>query len=232
MSDFGKSPGGHRRPGTKRWKYLPVPNGAQAVGWIAGPTVGVWSHHRGGTKPCRHTMSDSALSCGLCADGEPPVWRGYVPLYDRDYCRRFVLISEDYEEAVRELTLHAPVKLQRGKGSREPVTIRFEQWRVQPLALGEGRNAAADITPFLLRMWKDAELEQWYYSRDIPLAQGSASSHANRLDGVGLAPPDPAAKRDNRSGADILAAALAGSGLGGDDAPAPPPSKNGRHKKV
>lgn len=232
MSGIGKEPKKGRRGPIPRWRYCDIANGAQVVGWKAGAYVGVETHFHGGTKPCRHDMSDSALSCPMCAAGFPATWRGYCPFYDRDYQRRFVLISEDYREGYADIPLHAPIKLTRGKGSREPVVIRSEVWRTQPLPLTDGRDAEVDLTGFLLRMWRDVELEQWWYSRDMPLSLDPAAPGVNRLDDIARRVDPPTQSRDTRSGADILAAALGGIGDSDDDLPPKPkPSRNGKPHK-
>jgi len=138
-----------------------VPNGTSTTGFIAGKPVGVFVHHVGQSKPCKREMTDSALVCPYCEAGHLPTWRGYTPFYDRDYVRRFVLIAEDIYESVEELPLHAQIRIARGKGSREGVTVRPELWRTSPLPPSKDRAAWVDLMPFLLDMWKDDELRRW-----------------------------------------------------------------------
>lgn len=214
-----------------RWVYLPLKNGATANGFLAGPVVGVWCHWMGRSRPCRRLMSDGALSCAMCADAQEPDWRGYVPFYSAEYVRMFTVITADYLESVREIPLHAQIKMARGRNKHDPVVIRPDLWRTTPLPPAADRDAAADLVPFLLKMWKDAELIEWHLGSDAPLSSGPECGPVNRLAAPTLHIEEPPQKGDTRSGADILGAVL--DGIGGDDEPAAKskPHRNGKPHK-
>lgn len=144
-----------------RWSYQQVEKGKSVFGWLAGPPTGVYTHHAGATKPCRRLMTNGKLTCPYCESKYVPVWRGYTPFYDTEYTRRFVLISEDYEESVSEIPHLAMIALSRGKGPRDPVVIKPNMWRTTPLPDNSERAKPVDLRLFLLRLWKDVELQQW-----------------------------------------------------------------------
>lgn len=142
-----------------RWTYLAVKNGASYRGFLAGKPVGVWVHYTGGSKPCRKRMTNHKIACPYCADSIQPVWRGYTPIYTGEYVQMFVLISAEYLESVREIAPNAQVSITRGKGSREPVLVQAQTWRVTPLPPSSSRSWPVDLMPYLLRnVWKDADL--------------------------------------------------------------------------
>lgn len=231
MSMQSKDPDPRGLGRVARWLYWPIPNGGTACGFLAGPVVGVWSHWVGRSKPCRRLTSDGALSCALCSDGEDPVWRGYLPVYDPQYVRRIVVITADHAESVREIPLHAQVKMKRGKNKHDPCVVTADLWRTTPLPDSPDRSAPADIVPALLRMWRDVELIQWHMSSDIPVSSSPDAGPVNRLDAIVKPMGGANAKLDTRSAADILAAAGIDVGQGGaSDAP-PKPSKNGKPHK-
>jgi hypothetical protein len=152
------APGG-RGKGVPKWDYLPVANGKYELAFMAGPPCGCWTHHLYGTKPCKRMMTEGKLRCAFCEEKYEPVWRGAVPLYDREYTRRFVWITEDYYESTCEIKLHDMVKLTRDKLEKSPVVIRAEPWRTTPIPITPAREKAADLMPFLVRiLWKDQEL--------------------------------------------------------------------------
>lgn len=171
MSVRSKNPGGGGGSPIQSWVYLSVPNGGSAVAFMAGRPFGVYCHAVGKrSKPCRLLTTDGALSCAYCCK-EKPVWRGYVPLYSREYVRSFVVISEDYNEAVCEIPRFEQVKLFRAKVVTAPVVIRAENWRTTPLPPSQTREAEPDMLPCLLRLWKDEELAAWHRKSDIPVSQ-------------------------------------------------------------
>lgn len=141
--------------------YQPIANKASVVGFMAGKPVGVFTHYAGATKPCKRLVTGSQLVCPFCEAKHTPVWRGYVPFYDQEYTRRFVLIPEDYYESVCEIPHLAQIRLSRGKGSREPIVIAPHNWRITPIPAIPERAAEVDLIPFLPRIWKDDELIAW-----------------------------------------------------------------------
>lgn len=147
-----------RKQSVGRWLYLPIANGASVGAYTAGPIALAPTHYVNQTRPCRAKMSHAKLVCPFCETHQEVTWRGYVPLYDRDFVRRFVLISLDYLEAAELVELHQQVKCVRGKNKRDAVIVRGEQWTPTALPVTQERRDPQDIWPFLLRMWKDQEL--------------------------------------------------------------------------
>lgn len=141
--------------------YQPIANGASVTGWKAGQPVGVYTHFSGGTKPCRRRMTGSALVCPFCEANQSPIWRGYVPYYDPEYVRRFVLISEDHLEACEEIGHLSQIRISRAKGSRQPVVMSACNWRVASIPPSKDREQPVDLMPFLLKLWKDEELAKY-----------------------------------------------------------------------
>ena len=216
-----------------RWEYLSVPNGSQAVGFKAGRCFGCHVHFIGGSKPCRQRITKGALQCAYCLMGQESAWRGYCPLYTREYQRKYVMIPEDLKEVWDEIADHAQIVLTRPRSSKAPIIPQAKLWRTEPLPPAESREGEIDLLPNLLRAWKDAELAAWHHqTSDTPVSKtalpktldtealalhlrqqqhaaerraAEATKMANRLDGV---------------------PGLEGIGEGGS-----PPSKNGKHRK-
>jgi len=149
------------------------------VGFLAGPVCGVMTHYSGNSKPCRDRMTAGQLACPYCADKWEPVWRGAVPIYDREYVRRWLWITEDYYEAVSEIPLHAQVSITRDKDTHAPAVIRPDNWRLSALPPSKDRAAPVDLMPFLLRvLWKDAELWSFAAQEAEPPPPPASSSSA------------------------------------------------------
>lgn len=184
MSVRSQEPGECGRGPVQNWKYLDVPCGGSAVGFMGGRYVGVWCHtvHKR-SKPCRLRMSEGALSCPHCSRLEL-VWRGYVPIYDREYVWRFVVINADYRESVGEIERFTQVKMFRGKQATAPIVIRAENWRTLAIPRSTDRTAEPELVPALLRMWKDDELSAWHYATAGAAPIGPVS------------PPDPPSPPD------------------------------------
>lgn len=217
----------------ERWVYLPVPLGGTEMGFLAGPVLGIYCHTVGKrSKPCRALVSDGALSCPLCGKVER-VWRGYVPIYDRDLTNRFVVIPREYFETVSLIERFSQVKLYRGKPATSPVVIRAENWRTTPIPQNCARDRLPDLVPTLLRMWRDDELSRWHAASDIPVSQ-VPDTPPPPVARVPLAPADELAKmkeqvrnRINWPGKD---GAQADAPVSVGDVLNELPSRNGRHK--
>lgn len=148
---------------THRWTYNDVPPMSSHRGWVAGKPFGAYLHFLGRkSEPCRERMTGSALACPHCAVKIKSAWRGYVPYYDEEYVRRFVLISEDYLESVEELEHLAPVVIQRGKSKTDPVIVRQKLWRTTPLPHSAERSEPVNLARFcVLVLWGDDILLAW-----------------------------------------------------------------------
>lgn len=159
-----KTPAPSERGGqVAHWSYEPVVNKSQHRGWIAGKPFGGWQHY-GNRKShvCREKMSDKALRCEQCVSGLIPEWRGFVPWYDSEYTRRFSLITYAYYESVSEIPHLSQIVLRRGDRKTDPVVIRAEQWRKEPLPYSAERFQPVDLGAFLVKvLWKDVELLEW-----------------------------------------------------------------------
>lgn len=154
--------GPQKKAGLGKWDYLPVPNGTTAVGYLAGYPLCCKTHHNNGTKPCRKWMSAHVLQCPFCNDGHEPDDRAYVPIWSREYLGQFVVVPYAYVESIREISLHAQVKLTRAKNPKTPVVIREEVWSPRPLPLTAGRREPVDLMEVLVRrIWRDKELERY-----------------------------------------------------------------------
>lgn len=166
---------GPRKNGHHHWDYLGCENGKSEVGYKAGPTCGVYVHDGRPSKPCRKEMTNGEITCPYCLTEDEPRWKGYVPIYDRDYQRRFCIISQGVRESVAEIPLHGQVRISRAKSSKASIIIRAEIWTPKALPLGDGRSAAADIEPVLFTIWNDAVLRDWYalHWNDPPRAHTS-----------------------------------------------------------
>lgn len=107
-------------------------------------------------------MTASALICHHCDQRIKSAWRGYVPYYDEEYTRRFVLIAPEYLEAVTEIEHLAPIVVTRGKSKIEPVVIRPKIWRTQPIPHSTERERPVDLALFCVRvLWCDDILAAW-----------------------------------------------------------------------
>lgn len=145
----------------RRWTYAPVPNKTSTTGWKAGDVFGVETHFSGGSKACRRIMTDSALICPFCESGKKPEFRGYVPFFDADYARRFVLVNRDYFDLADSIERLAMIRASRDKASKAPIIVRQDNWRTTPLPPSFANESPAELLPSLLDAWEDDELRAW-----------------------------------------------------------------------
>lgn len=165
MDRFSQEPTPGKKGGHQKWDYLSVENGLTTCGFLAAYPLGVQCHHLGGSKPCLLKFTHGALPCKMCSADKPPEWRGFTAIWDREYVPRFVVITEDYCESVREIPLKSLIKISRAKTKYSPCVIRADQWRTQPLPPNARRDVPVDLIPALLRQWKLPELTLWYFEQ-------------------------------------------------------------------
>lgn len=107
-------------------------------------------------------MSKGALPCPFCDTGRAPEYKAYVPFYSAQYIAQFVIIPYEYVESVREIALHAQIKVSRHKNPKSPCVVKEELWTPKKLPLTDSREGKVNLMSFLvLRLWKDDELKQY-----------------------------------------------------------------------
>jgi hypothetical protein len=107
-------------------------------------------------------MTETELQCPYCAAGLIPEWRGYVPLWDRDWVLRYVLIGEELFESVDIIPHRAQVKITRAKNPISPLVVRQETMLTRPLPDDEKFRVAVDMLAICLTLWKCDALTQWF----------------------------------------------------------------------
>lgn len=141
---------------------LKVANGKTEGAYIAGEMFGCYTHRTYASMPCMLDVTNDALPCPYCGSGVEQVWRGYVPLWDRDWTLRYVLIGEDYFASVDAIPHRTKVAVSRGKNPISPLIIREEPMLTRDLPNSHPWNVEIDALAICLRLWKNAELNEWF----------------------------------------------------------------------
>ena len=165
MDNLAQEPNPGRKGGYQKWDYLPVENGTTTAGFLAAYPYGVYCHHTGGSKPCLVSYTRGALACPRCNPDKPAEWRGFTAIWDREYVPRFVIVTGDYLEAIREIPIGSLIEVSRKKAKYSPCVIRQHNWRTLPLPPSAKRSEPVDIVPALLKQWKMPELTLWYFAQ-------------------------------------------------------------------
>jgi hypothetical protein len=176
----GQRPNPQRRRGsTPHSTNFKVDNGKTDVGYLAGECYGCNGHRTYAHKPCHRFLTEGELSCPLCASGMVPEWRGYVPVWDRDFALRYALINETYLESVDMIPFGAQVVLSRAKPVKSPLVIRAAEDRLmRALPDKLPYNTPVDMYAICRLLWKDPVIDAWY-----------ATTHARDAGRAASAPP-------------------------------------------
>jgi hypothetical protein len=175
--------GGGRRPRV-HFIYTATPPGPKCNwhAYVAGPCHWFDCHTKGKSKPCVHIVTNGDLHCPICSPLNCPEVIGYLPLYRQIDGRPSMVIVHEYSrEQIDTLKLHERVLIGRGEGPTDAV------WAIPAMSkepryqsrLPE-RNAPADLTETLLRIWNLPDLVEWYQRTN------GKSDNA-----VSLSPPPP-----------------------------------------
>lgn len=156
----------------EKWDYEKMVGKCSRLGFLAAYPVGVYTHRLGNTKPCRRRFTQGVMDCGICQNGDLPVWKGYTMYYSAEFENRFVLISQPILEYVESIPLFSHIEIFREGAGKSPIRIRETVKVLRALPLTAKRQGEQNIMSFLLFMWKDAELSRWYAANtpSLPLS--------------------------------------------------------------
>lgn len=154
--------------------YLKVANGEKHPGYMAGELYGCYTHRTHSAQPCLSDLTNDALECPYCRSGMVPEWRGYVPIWDRDWTLRYVLIGEDLFASVDVIPLHAQVVCSRAKNPISPLIVRQEVGLTRELPARDPWKQPVFMLPICLTLWKCAELTAWMHNHHQPKMVPSA----------------------------------------------------------
>ncbi len=157
------------------WNTIKLAPGKQWLGWRAGPTVGVESHWQFGCRVCRGDLTDGALACPMCTALEwrpgttrPTRFRAYMPLWDEAGVRTVAIISETYFRLSEEVKPAGRCVVTKILSRGCPLRVDPRPDMDRPGFLSGAERQPQDLRPWLLRVWKDAELEAWVRERAGP----------------------------------------------------------------
>lgn len=205
-----------------------VENGKQRPAYIAGPLHGVPGHRTHAHQPCLRLVTDGALECPYCTAGLDEVWRGYVPLWDRDWVLHYALIGEEYYPTLCTMKRGDQVMVSRAKSSKAPLVIHAETSFVRGLPEDAPHNADVSALALCLRLWQIDALTLWY-QRKAAIGDGPAKAKV-----IAAKPVNRIASEVDRLNKHVLLGAAVDEWREegkGQLPPVAPPSSNGHHKK-
>ena len=142
--------------------YLKVAPGKKEPGYKAGEMYGCYGHRTHANQPCVFDITDGALQCPYCGAGLVAEWRGYVPVWDRDWALRYVLVNEEYFFSVDAITIGAQVVMSRAVNPISPLVIREENGLTRKLPDHEPYSKPIDMLAICLLLWKNEPLNRWF----------------------------------------------------------------------
>lgn len=146
-------------PHTRNFK---VDNGKTLGAYIAGEMYGCETHRTFAAQPCLASLTEDALPCPFCSSGLISEWRGYVPLWDRDWTLHHALINKDYCETVDCIPWRAKVSVSRNKNPISPLVIRDEPMLTRELPNRAPWSLKVNMLAVCLTLWKQPELTRWF----------------------------------------------------------------------
>lgn len=100
-----------------------------------------------------------------------PEWRGWVPLWDRDWCLRYVLINESYFPSVDAIPHRAQVMCSRAKNPISPMVVREESSMLRALPDRAPWSAPVKMLDICLTLWKCELLVRWYDKHPLVMSE-------------------------------------------------------------
>jgi len=172
---FGSRPPQKDRRG-RFWDWINPALGRGVNCWIAGVLVGVETHWMGRTQPCRFYITGGRMKCYCSTSKLGTEWKGYVPLFDENGVQCFAIVGERYAEVASSIPLFSPVTVSRLKSAGAPVCVKQSTWTDSPPPSRGEQLRPKDIRPWLLKLWKDEALIEWFEKHGNEAEQPAAGS--------------------------------------------------------
>lgn len=167
MATGRKPASGRKKTNQPHATNLKVPNGGKEAAYKAGEMHGVNGHRTHAHQPCVWDISEGELKCPYCEAGLDLVWRGYVPLWDRDWTLRYVLVNDEYLYSVDAIPIRAQVVVSRAKNPISPIVVREEKHGFKALPDTPPFNVDVCMRDICLLLWKNELLNRWYAKTDV-----------------------------------------------------------------
>lgn len=170
-----------------------VNNGQQERGYKAGAMHGVNGHRTHAHQPCLRDYTDGELQCPYCEAGVELQWRGYLPVWDRDWALRYVLIGRDTMESVDCIERAEQITINRAKSMRSPLIVRAETCLTRALPNKAPWSEEVNMEDICLLLWKLPVLALWVRGSrsksDKPLSlPAKVKAEPKRSDGKPFSP--------------------------------------------
>lgn len=202
----GRKPASGRKKNTQpHATHLKVPNGGKEAGYKAGEMFGVNGHRTHAHQPCVFDLTEGELQCPYCAAGLDLVWRGYVPVWDRDWTLRYVLVNEEYFCSADAIPIRAQVIASRGKNPISPIVLREEKHGFKALPDAPPYNTDICMRDICLLLWKNEPLNRWYAKTDVAKLMESLPKPIGMKMPTKAKPADDQAARLARHDAEVKA---------------------------
>ncbi len=161
------------RKGRRRasgWTHEKLKGGGAFDGWVAGDTVWVLTHWNYRSVPCYAELTDGAIHCPYCGGKKEPVWIGYTPVYRDDERPVVVVVPDSMRDRLGQISTFDPVKVFRGKQRGDTICLIPRKDGQRYHTTLPSRKVGADIRGWLLVLWREAPLREFYAvtSDDIP----------------------------------------------------------------
>jgi len=170
-------------------EYMQCKPGQKDAGYKAGEIYGCYGHRTYAHQPCAFKLTEGEVQCQFCTAGMEAVFRAYVPLWDRDWALRYVLVGENVFESVDEIPHRAQVLVCRAKNPISPLVVREEKVLHRELPNRSPWSDEVDMLAVCLTLWKDAALTKWFKKRTpAPKPKALPLGVAVRPDGKPFSP--------------------------------------------
>ena len=145
-----------------RWTVMKLGWGKKIRGWKAGPNLGIICHFVPTSKPCVKVMTAGGLECRFCDTEFAKGFTGYLPFIDEVGQKTIGLYGADFEEIISEIPYGAEITVRKGDYKAAPIIYTQKEWCGHPCPWLGRLKVQHDIRPFLMQLWKNQELKEYY----------------------------------------------------------------------
>ena len=160
---FGSRPPQKDRRG-RFWDWVNPALGKERNCWLVGDIVGVETHWLGRTQPCRHYLTNGRMKCYCQTSNLGVEWKGYIPLLDENAVQCFAIIGERFADLAYSMHLFSRVTVSRLRSAGAPVCVKESDQPDGLFPFPETHKRKRDIRPWLLKLWGDESLNEWFSS--------------------------------------------------------------------
>jgi hypothetical protein len=151
------------RPDWKKWECVRLKPKESFKGWLVGPPHGFETHYYYATKPCVHEITSGQVECKHCVAKSRKEYQAYVPFFTHFAEWWVIIVGRKEYERIKQIPIWAFCEVVKPRAITVSPRVSYRDLDVNRLTPpGIRERGAVDLTDWLLNLWQETALTEWY----------------------------------------------------------------------